>query len=151
MVINIYRLAHFLHEKGVPWLPWFLKVVIRIVFTMALPPSVKLGKNVTLGYQGLGIVIHARAVIGDNVVVGPNVTIGGRSGHHAVPVIGNDVVIGAGACILGPVVVGDHASIGANAVVLQDVPSYATVVGIPARIVRSDASPFKADSERDGN
>jgi len=149
MVIEIYRVAHYLHEKGVPWLPWFLKVVIRILFATVLPPSVKLGRNVTLGYQGLGIVIHARAVIGDNVIIGPNVTIGGRSSLHGVPVIGNDVVIGTGACILGPVLIGDHASIGANAVVLQDVPPYATAVGIPARIVRSDGKPAKTDIEQD--
>lgn len=72
----------------------------------------------------------------DNVIIVPNVTIGGRTGLHGVPVIGNHVAIGAGGCILGPVTVGDHAAIGANAVVLIDVPAYGTAVGIPARVVR---------------
>jgi len=90
---------------------------------------------VLLGYQGLCIVIHRRAIIGDDVVVGAGVTIGGRSEHFEVPVIGNNVVIGNGAKILGPVKIGHHAQIGANAVVLKDVPAYGVAVGVPARII----------------
>lgn len=79
-----------------------------------------------------GIVIHPGAHIGPNCLLFQQVTIGDADG---VPTIGGHVDIGAGARILGPIHVGDHARIGANAVVLTDVPAGATMVGIPARIV----------------
>ncbi|WP_137938326.1 DapH/DapD/GlmU-related protein [Chitinivorax sp. B] len=131
-MLAIFRLSSFLHSMGIPLLPWLLKVLNRVLFACSVPPSVKVGRNVVFGYQGLGIVVHKRAVIGNNVIVGPNVTIGGRSGHEQVPVIEDDVLIGAGARILGPVRIGRNAQIGANAVVLVDVPEGAIAVGVPA-------------------
>jgi serine O-acetyltransferase len=120
----------------VPLFPWLLKSFNRIVFSVVLPPSAQLGRNVILSYEGLGTVIHRRAVIGDGVIIGTGVTIGGRSGNSEVPIIGTGTMIGSGAKVLGAVRIGNHASIGANAVVLTDVPDYAVVVGIPAKVVR---------------
>lgn len=140
MLIKLHRISYWLYWHKVPALPYLIYVFNRLVFSVVLPPSVVLGRNVTLGYQGLGIVIHRRAVIGNNVVIAPGVVIGGRSEHHDVPVIGDDVLIGAGAKILGPVRVGNRVQIGANSVVLNDVPEGATVVGIPARIIKSSAA-----------
>jgi serine O-acetyltransferase len=80
-----------------------------------------------------GIVIHPGATIGVNCTLFQQVTLGTRT-DSGVPVLGNDVLVGAGAKILGPVMVGDHARIGANAVVLTDVPTSAHAVGVPARI-----------------
>lgn len=114
-----------------------LNVLNRILFSTSVPPSVRVGRNVVFGYQGLGIVVHRLAVLGDNVTISPNAVIGGR-GMPGAPVIEDDVLIGAGACILGPVRVGRGARIGANAVVLTDVPEQATFVGNPGRIVRCD-------------
>jgi serine O-acetyltransferase len=136
MVILIYRCARWLHLRGVPVLPKFLKIVNRIVFGVVLPPSAELGKNVLLSYQGLGTVVHKRARIGDDVVLGTNVTVGGRSGHREVPVLERGVSVGTGAKVLGPVTIGEHATIGANAVVITDIPAYAVAVGVPARVVR---------------
>ncbi|MBV8033895.1 DapH/DapD/GlmU-related protein [Roseateles sp.] len=136
-MIRIFRLASFLHRKRVPLLPRFLYVLNRILFSIALPPSVTLGRNVLFGYSGLGIVVHANCVIGNNVKISQNVTIGGRSGHVAVPVIEDDVEIGAGACVLGPIRVGQGAKIGANAVVLNDIPPGAVAVGVPATLLRN--------------
>ncbi|SAK50384.1 hypothetical protein AWB80_01433 [Caballeronia pedi] len=68
-----------------------LQVINRIVFSVVLPPSVKVGRNVTFGYQGLGIVVHSKAVLGSNIVIAPNVVIGGRGGPGA-PVIEDDVL-----------------------------------------------------------
>ena len=96
-----------------------------------------IGSNVLLAYSGLATVIHARCRIGDRVLISQGVTLGGRSGLFEVPVIEDDVQIGAGAKILGPIVIGRGAKIGANAVVLQDVPAGATFVGIPAHDVNS--------------
>lgn len=85
-----------------------------------------------------GIVIHPGATIGPNCIVFQQVTIGTRVGE-GLPRIGGDVEIGAGAKILGPVTIGHHAKIGANAVVLTDIPEQATAAGIPARIIHPQA------------
>ncbi|MDP3086323.1 MAG: serine O-acetyltransferase [Rubrivivax sp.] len=134
--LRIHRAAHWLHCRSVPLLPWLLKSLNRIVFATVLPPSARIGAGVILSYEGLGTVIHRRAVIEDEVVIGAGVTIGGRSGHVAVPHICRGAMIGAGAKVLGPVRIGEYASIGANAVVLEDVPDHAVAVGVPARVVR---------------
>lgn len=112
-----------------------------------LPPSAQIGKGVIFGYSGLAIVIHKRAVVGDRVVIGPNVTIGGRSGFELVPEIGDDVIIGAGARILGPVTIGSGARIGANAVVITDVPAGGIAVGVPAKVVRVGKKVFGNSDE----
>jgi serine O-acetyltransferase len=135
-MIKVYRIARWLYLHRVPFLPWALKGVNRILFGVVLPPSARLGQDVLLSYQGLGTVVHRNAVIGDRVTITSGVTIGGRSGHPVVPVILEGAFIGSGAKILGPVHIGRYASIGANAVVLEDIPDYAVAVGIPARVVR---------------
>lgn len=136
MPITLYRIARWLHLHHVPLLPVLLKILNRIIWSVVLPHTAELGRGVLLGYQGLGTVIHRRARIGNRVNIGSGVTIGGRSGHEDVPMIGDDVMIGSGAKILGPVRIGRGASIGANAVVLNDVPDYGVAVGVPARTVR---------------
>lgn len=136
-MLHIYRLAHLLYRLRVPFLPWGLKVLNRVVFSVSPPPSVTVGRNVVFGYQGLGIVVHRQAVLGSNIIIAPNVVIGGR-GRPGAPVIEDDVLIGAGACILGPVTIGRGAKIGANAVVMIDVPPNATAVGVPARVLGVD-------------
>jgi serine acetyltransferase len=86
-----------------------------------------------------GIVVHAGVVIGERCTIFQHVTIGETTTRPGVPVLSDDVVVGAGAAILGGVVVGDAARIGANAVVVDHVPPGAVVVGAPARIVRAPA------------
>ncbi len=136
MPVKLYRLSHWLWQRGIPVIPQLIKIINRVVFSVVLPPSAQLGKDVLLSYHGLGTVIHRHAVIGDRVTVGTGVTIGGRAGHVLVPVIEEGAMIGSGAKVLGPVRIGRHASIGANAVVLSDVPDYAVAVGVPARVVK---------------
>lgn len=136
MAFRIYLLSRWLHDRRIPILPALLKAVNRILFATVLPPSARIGKNVLLSYNGLGTVVHKRAVIGDRAVIGTTVTIGGRGGHEAVPEIGEGAMIGSGAKILGPVKIGRYASIGANAVVLQDIPDYGVAVGAPAQVIR---------------
>jgi serine O-acetyltransferase len=100
-----------------------------------IPLNSHIGAGLLLPHPN-GIVIHDLAVIGANCLIFQQVTIGTASGPGC-PVIGDHVDIGAGAKILGGVKIGAYAKIGANAVVISDVPAYATAVGIPARIVRS--------------
>lgn len=136
-MLKIFRISHWAYIFRIPFLPRFLYAINRILFSVVLPASVEVGRDVVFGYSGLGIVIHARCKIGARVQIGTNVTIGGRSGHKAVPIIEDDVEIGSGAKILGPITIGRGARVGANAVVLCDVPNGVTVVGIPARPVHA--------------
>lgn len=122
----------------IPALPTMFYAMNRILFGIALPPEAQVGRGVKFAYLGLGTVVHRNAIIGDDVVVGSNVTIGGRSGHAQLPVIEAGAYIGTGARVLGPVRIGRNAVIGANAVVLCDVPANSVAVGIPARVIREN-------------
>lgn len=99
---------------------------------------VLLGGGTKFAYGGIALVIHSRAIIGKNCIVGQCVTIGGRSRHYDVPKIGDNVYIGAGAKILGPITVGNNSVIGAGAVVLKDVPENSIIVGIPAKVIKTN-------------
>lgn len=136
MLLKVHAVAHWLWKRHVPLLPRALTLFNRLLFATQLPAQTQLGRGVRLNYSGLGTVIHARAVIGNHVEIGPGVVIGGRSQIREVPVIEDFVQIGVGAKVLGPVRVGRGAIIGANAVVLHDVPAGAVVGGIPAKLLR---------------
>ena len=116
----------------------------RNIYGIELPYSVQLGRRVIIEHQA-GIVVHGSAVIGDDCILRQGVTIGNVSMDRPLeaPTIGDRVNIGAGAKILGPVCIGNDAVIGANAVVLDDVPDGMTVVGIPARPI--DQQPLLDD------
>jgi serine O-acetyltransferase len=114
-----------------------MTLFIRQFFACYIPYSASLGKNIILGYGGLGVVIHGRAVIGNDCHIDQNVTIGGTSKKYEVPVLGDNVYVGAGAKILGPITIGDNVVIGANAVVVNDIPSNSLAVGVPAKIIKS--------------
>jgi serine O-acetyltransferase len=131
--LTLQRAAHALHRRGVPVLPRVLRRAILHLYGSALDPELELPRDTQLGYGGLGIVIHRGVRMGRRVLVSHGVTLGGRDGHDGLPVVEDDVKIGAGAKVLGPVRLGRGARVGANAVVLRDVPAGATVAGVPAR------------------
>jgi serine O-acetyltransferase len=112
----------------------WLKIWSQILTGIDLPCETVVGRRLLFEHFG-GIVISGDTVIGDDVIIRHGVTLGlRRKGVRGAPIIGNRVDIGAGAKILGPVRIGDDAVIGANAVVLHDVPAGALAVGVPARI-----------------
>jgi serine O-acetyltransferase len=137
IVLLIYRIVYFLYHNRIPIIPNIInKFFIRIIFGCQIGTGAKLGKNVILGYGGLGIVIHNRSIIGDNVNIGTGVTIGGTSGKKEVPIIGNHTIISSGAKIIGPIKIGNNCIIGANAVVISDIEDNCVAVGIPAKIIK---------------
>jgi serine O-acetyltransferase len=115
-----------------------------IVTGAEIPLATQIGGGLLILHPN-GIVIHPDAVVGPNCLIFQQVTLG--VGEGGAPKIGGHVDIGAGAKILGNITIGDHAKIGANAVVLQDVPPYATAVGVPAQIIKPSA-PSTASSTR---
>ena len=135
--LSLHRFAHWCDRHRIPILPRVIYQFTLLVFHSSIPASTRIGKGTQLGYGGMGIVIHERVVIGQRVMIAPQVTIGGRGGHHEVPIIEDDVYLAPGARVLGPVRVGKGAVVGANAVVIRDVPAGAVVGGVPARILRS--------------
>ncbi len=134
-LMKVFRIMEYLNMKKVPLLPGLIMRYIRIVYSCDLPVNLRLGKGVILKHNGLGVVIHPDAVIGENTQIYQNVSIAGRN-NRGVPIIGKNVFIGCGACVLGGVRVGDNVSVGANAVVITDIPDNAVVVGIPGKVVK---------------
>lgn len=134
--IILQRFSYFL--KRIPLLPIIITYLIRFVFGAYLPYKLNLGKGFKIGYGGMGVVIHERTIIGENVHIDQNVTIGGTSKKIDVPQIGDNVYIGAGAVVLGPIVIGNNVVIGANAVVVKDIPNGSLVVGVPGKIIKSN-------------
>lgn len=140
-VMTTYRFGNWryglpaLLRKPVSLLYKLLKIWTQMTTGIDLPCETRVGRRLRIEHFG-GIIISGDTVIGDDVVVRNGVTIGLRhTGKPGAPRIGNRVDIGAGAKILGTITVGDDAVIGANAVVLQDVPPGALAVGVPARII----------------
>ncbi len=131
-----HRLTHRLwHIRGLKLPARLLSQFTRALTGVEIHPGAVLGRRIFIDH-GMGVVIGETAVVGDDVTLFHSVTLGGRSMSHGKrhPTIGNGVVIGAGAQILGALWIGDYAQIGANAVVVKDVPANAIAVGVPARI-----------------
>ena len=121
---------------------------VRNLYGIEIPYSAKIGRRVIFEHQH-GIVVHGNTVIGDDCVIRQGCTLGIRSMDRLTeaPVLGRGVNVGAGAKIIGPVNVGDGAAIGANAVVLKDVPAGALAIGVPAHLVqRTSALPVDAST-----
>jgi serine O-acetyltransferase len=108
-----------------------------VITASDINPNVTVGRGLMLPHPN-GVIVHGESVIGDDCFINQQVTIGQLAEPHA-PVIGSGVYIGAGAKVLGKIVIGDRARIGANAVVLCDVPADWTAVGVPARLISPDS------------
>ena len=112
-----------------------IKRLIKIIHNCEIPFTAEIGKNAIFAYGGIGVIIHGSAIIGERCNIGSNVTIGGT--ERGTPVIGHDVYIATGAKVLGDVLIGDGAIVGANAVVLKSVPRFTVYAGVPAKHIAS--------------
>lgn len=139
--ILVHHLSHALWNLGLKWLARMLSTLGRWLTGIEIHPAARIGRRFFIDH-GMGVVIGETAVIGDDCTLYHGVTLGGTSWQKGQrhPTLGNDVVVGAGAKVLGPIHIGDHARIGSNAVVVKSVPPHGTVVGVPGRLVepRSD-------------
>ena len=135
--ILFHRVNHWLWLRGLRWPARFMGNIARWLTGIEIHPGANIGRRFFVDH-GTGVVIGETTDIGNDVTLYQGVTLGGRTLNAGKrhPTLGTNVVVGAGAKILGPFLVGDDARIGSNAVVLEAVPSGATVVGVPGRIVR---------------
>jgi serine O-acetyltransferase len=132
----LHRISHWLWHYEVPFLPRFFSHLGRFFTGIEIHPGATLGQGVFIDH-GMGVVIGETAVVGDYCLIYQDVTLGGTGKEIGKrhPTLGNNVVVGAGAKVLGNIVIGDYVRIGAGSIVLRDVPSDCTVVGVPGRII----------------
>ena len=136
IVLAIYKFGYILYKLRVPILPKLIQYFIRLVFGPFIGMGAKFGKNVWLLSGGIGVVINHKAVIGNNVVIHQNVTIGDDGKSLDAPIIEDNCKISAGAIVIGGIRVGKNSVIGANAVVNKDIPPNSVAVGVPAKVIK---------------
>jgi serine O-acetyltransferase len=136
--ILAHRLAHWFYTHGMILVARLISQISRFMTGIEIHPGATIGRRCFIDH-GMGVVIGETTVIGDDVLLYQNATLGGtgkeRGKRH--PTLGNHVVVGTGAKILGDIQVGDYVKVGAGSVVIRSVPGYSTVVGVPGRVVRS--------------
>ena len=142
----IHRVAHKLWQKNLKTLARWISTWNRFLTGIEIHPGAEIGKRLFIDH-GMGVVIGETAIIGDDCTLYHGVTLGGTSLEKGKrhPTLGNNVVIGAGAKILGPITLGDNSSVGANSVVIKEVPENSTAVGIPARVAKPDKPNLKKE------
>lgn len=140
--ICLHRVNQFIWNMGLRALARTLANFTRFLTGIEIHPQATIGENLFIDH-GIGVVIGQTAIVGDNVIIYHGVTLGGVGHMGQVsgkrhPTIEEGAIIGAGAQVLGDIRIGKHAKIGANSVVTNDIPDYATAIGIPARVIGGD-------------
>lgn len=133
----IHRIAHKLNYWKIPLIPRILSNISRFFTGIEIHPAARIGRRFFIDH-GMGVVIGATTIIGDDVLLYQGVTLGGTGNEHGKrhPTLGDNIVVGSGAKVLGNIEIGSNSRIGAGSVVVDSVPENSTVVGIPGRIVR---------------
>ena len=133
---QLHRLAHTLHNAGVPVLPRVIAHFSRLMTGIEIHPGAQIGEGLFIDH-GMGVVIGETTIIGDNCSLTQGVTLGGTSTRREKrhPTLLEGVSVGAGAKVIGAVTLGEYSRIGAGSVVVTSVPAYATVVGVPGHVV----------------
>jgi serine O-acetyltransferase len=137
--ILLHRIAHFFWKINMPFVPRYLSEVTRDLTGIEIHPGAEIGRDFFIDHGG-GVVIGETAKIGDNVTIYQGVVLGGTMLEPVKrhPTLGNNIVVGTGAKLLGPINIGDNVRIGANSVVVQDIPPNSVVVGVPGKIISRD-------------
>ncbi|MFX1320478.1 MAG: serine O-acetyltransferase [Promethearchaeota archaeon] len=142
--ILLHRIAHFFWKIKMPFVPRYLSEITRELTGIEIHPGAEIGKDFFIDHGG-GVVIGETAKIGDNVTIYQGVVLGGTMTDPIKrhPTLGNNIVVGTGAKLLGPITIGDNVRIGANSVVVQDIPPNSVVVGVPGKIISRDGKKIK--------
>ena len=140
--VAFHRIARALHLSGLPGCRFFARLLsqgARAATGIEIHPGAKIGKGLFIDH-GMGVVIGETAEIGNNVTLFQGVTLGGTGKEKGKrhPTVRDNVVIGAGAKVLGNILIGKNSRVGANAVVLKEVPANSVVVGVPGKVVRQN-------------
>jgi serine O-acetyltransferase len=132
----IHRLCHKMYQWKVPFLPRFISYLMRIITGIEIHPGAQIGERFFIDH-GEGVVIGETTIIGNDVLIYQQVTLGGTGKEKGKrhPTLKDGVIVGAGAKVLGNITIGEYARIGAGSVVVENIPDFATVVGIPGRII----------------
>ncbi len=133
----LHRIAHKLNYWKIPLIPRMISNFSRFMTGIEIHPAARIGRRFFIDH-GMGVVIGATAIIGDDVLLYQGVTLGGTGSEHGKrhPTLGNNIVVGSGAKVLGNIEIGSNSRIGAGSVVIDSVPEDSTVVGIPGRVVK---------------
>lgn len=133
----MHRIAHKLNYWKIPLIPRIISNISRFFTGIEIHPAARIGRRFFIDH-GMGVVIGATTIIGDDVLLYQGVTLGGTGNEHGKrhPTLGDNIVVGSGAKVLGNIEIGSNSRIGAGSVVVDSVPENSTVVGIPGRIVR---------------
>lgn len=145
--MELYRISRAAHLEGLANGAYHIQSFIMAKYNCRIPHTASIGEGTRMGIGGVGSVIHPDAVIGRDCVIAQNVTIGSRSKGGGNPVVGNNVFIGPGAKCLGGRI-GDNVVVGANAVVLNEVPDNCVVAGVPAKIISTDIARYRDYTHR---
>lgn len=132
----IYRLSRLFYKLKLIPICWILDYTNRIIFRCWIPGSASIGKKCSVGYWGIGVIIHSDTIIGDYCQIGQHVTIGRKHTEQGVPRIGNHVYIGAHTVIYGNITIGDNAQIGSMSLVNKNVEANTFVAGVPAQKIK---------------
>lgn len=132
MAVLLYRISHALYRYHVPELPYLFYYINSVLYGCEIHYKTKIGKRFIICHSH-GIVIGRDVIIGNGATIYSGVTIGKKDKHTSMPVIGDNVTIGSGAKILGDITIGNNVVIGANSVVIKDVPDNVVVAGVPAK------------------
>jgi serine O-acetyltransferase len=135
--IGLYRVANWCFRKKIPFVPKVFHAITFLMFNSHIPYTAIIGKKTRFAYGAIGVVIHKDAIIGENCIIGTNVTIGGGSGV-GVPVIGDNVYVATGSKIIGNIKIGSNSVIGANAVVVKNIPAKCVAAGVPAKVIHEN-------------
>lgn len=148
-----YRISHFFYGKKRFFIARLISQLSRFFTGIEIHPGAQIGKGILIDH-GMGVVIGETSIIGDRVTIYQGATIGATGNEKEFkrhPTLGSDIVVGSGAKILGPVNIGSNSKIGANSVVITNMPEYSTAIGIPARIKSRNVSEDEDEDEEFDN
>ena len=137
--ITFYKIGRYFRSIGLKPISKLFEALTHLLFNSTIPSTCQIGDCTYCSHRGIAVVIHKSSVIGRDCIIGTSVVLGGRNGGAlGGPILGDRVYVGTGAKLIGTIKIGNDVKIGANAVVLADIPDGSTVVGIPAKVVSTN-------------